>query len=227
MEGDTVILHSDVHVRPDDVVMEWRFGPQKALIAVTGSANNGIDGDVLEGKFRNRLTLRNTGSLTVSDTRTTDSGVYQLKIINSTETSYKRFRLTVKKKYLTDAVFVFLCIAGTLKRKFVKEGESVTLETKTEMQNKKIKWFFEDQDTPIAQIDPACNVYSTSDDGVFRDALQLNHETGDLTINSISQEHFGVYKLKIIANDDKISYRRFNVSVDGEKHKSYNIKTSA
>lgn len=128
---------------------------------------------------------------------------------------------------MTDAVFVFLCIAGTLEMKYVKEGESVTLETKTEIQNEKIMWFFEDQDTPIAQIDPARNVYSTSDDGVFRDTLQLNHETGDLTINNMSQEHSGVYKLEIIANEDKISYRRFNVSVDGEKHKSYNITTSA
>ncbi|XP_056614482.1 uncharacterized protein LOC130429757 [Triplophysa dalaica] len=200
MEGDTVILHTDVHVRPDNVVMEWSIGSlMTQKIAEYKNSNKRMYGDALDGRLRGRLTLRDTGSLTIKDTRTTDSGVYRLKIKESRIPTIKRFRLTV---------------TSTLEMKFVKEGESVMLETKTEIQNKKLEWIFEDQDTPIAQIDPACNVYSTSDDGVFRDTLQLNHETGDLTINNMSEEHFGLYKLQVIANDDEISYRRFNVSVD-------------
>ncbi|KTF93875.1 hypothetical protein cypCar_00048134 [Cyprinus carpio] len=65
--------------------------------------------DVLDGRFRDRLKLDNqTGSLTITDTRTTDSGRYKLQM-NSVG---KCFKITV---------------FGVLKSVSVKEGESVTL----------------------------------------------------------------------------------------------------
>ncbi|KAI7791572.1 hypothetical protein IRJ41_025917, partial [Triplophysa rosa] len=95
MEGDPVTLHTDFIVKPDDVI-KWRFGLQRTLIAEIRSPNGTTCNDVLDGRFSDRLTQSpQSGSLTISDTRTTDSGVYQLKIISSNETSYKRFRLTV------------------------------------------------------------------------------------------------------------------------------------
>ncbi|XP_043079775.1 uncharacterized protein LOC122328130 [Puntigrus tetrazona] len=50
--------------------------------------------DSPDGRFRDRLKLDHTGSLTITNTRTTDSGLYQLTL-GGTETRYQRFNLTV------------------------------------------------------------------------------------------------------------------------------------
>nr|XP_055072919.1 uncharacterized protein LOC129452877 [Misgurnus anguillicaudatus] len=202
MEGDTVILHTDVTVRKDDDEMAWTF--QKSLIAQIERSKDAVyDGDdVLNGRFKDRLTLRpQSGSLTINDTRTTDAGVYQLKIINNWETSYKRVRLIV---------------TATNKQMMVNKGQSYILKPDiTDIQDYDvIEWKFGDEETLIAQIDRAHDIFSTydGDDGLFRDQLELNRQTGDLTITEIRQEHTGDYKFKAIKRE-KTSYRRFSVHV--------------
>ncbi|XP_073718041.1 uncharacterized protein [Misgurnus anguillicaudatus] len=100
----------------------------------------------------------------------------------------------------------------------VDEGESADLKTEiTDIQRvEKIEWRF--NETLIAEINPADNIFSTydGDDNIFRDKLELNPQTGDLNIKDFTQEHTGVYTLKII-RDGETSYRRFNVSVREEK----------
>lgn len=100
-----VILHTDVQVRPDDVVMEWSIGSlMTQKIAEYKNSNNMMYGDALDGRLRGRLTLRDTGSLTIKDTRTTDSGVYRLKITESIIPTIKRFRLTVTSEKLNNLI---------------------------------------------------------------------------------------------------------------------------
>ncbi|XP_073717691.1 uncharacterized protein [Misgurnus anguillicaudatus] len=199
MEGDSVTLHTDVcSMEKQDIdEMEWTF--QKTVIAKIKRSNKTIY-DVLDGRFRDRLTLSESESV-INDTRTTDAGVYKLKIVNRSETSYKRFRLTV---------------TGTHKRMTVNEGESYTLHTDvTDIQTcEVIEWKFGDEETLIAEIIPAKNIFSKYDGdyGLFRDRLNLNPQTGDLIINESRQEHSGEYMLKII-RDGKTSYRRCNVCV--------------
>nr|XP_055072792.1 uncharacterized protein LOC129452792 isoform X1 [Misgurnus anguillicaudatus] len=99
----------------------------------------------------------------------------------------------------------------------VDEGESADLKTEiTDIQRVDvIEWRF--GETLIAEINPADNIFSTydGDDNIFRDKLELNHQTGDLNIKEFTQEHNGDYTLKII-RDGETSYRRFNVSVREE-----------
>ncbi|XDV24184.1 hypothetical protein PO909_028432 [Leuciscus waleckii] len=87
MEGDSVTLNSDTELKDDDLI-EWRFGTNGPLIA---QINRELDEifipDGTDGRFRDRLKADDqTGSLTIMNTRTTDSGLYEVTIRGSKAT---------------------------------------------------------------------------------------------------------------------------------------------
>nr|XP_055073006.1 uncharacterized protein LOC129452968 [Misgurnus anguillicaudatus] len=98
----------------------------------------------------------------------------------------------------------------------VMEGDSVTLYTDiTEIQrDDQILWRFGLQKALIARINGVARDISINADvldGRFRDKLQVNNQTGDLTITNITTQHTGLYQI-IINSAKEISYR-FNVTV--------------
>ncbi len=97
MEGDYVTLNpSDPDIQKDDQML-WKFGHNSILIAQINRKNNNSIRcyyDNADGRFRDRLKLDQTGSLIITNTRTTDSGLY--KVTSSrTETPLNTFSLTV------------------------------------------------------------------------------------------------------------------------------------
>ncbi|XP_056098493.1 CD48 antigen-like [Rhinichthys klamathensis goyatoka] len=103
--------------------------------------------------------------------------------------------------------------AGTDKVKSVSvtEGDSVTLNTDVQVQrDDHILWMFGPQDTRIAEIHRQ-NIYIDDTDVIFEEIIQMDNQTGSLTIRNIRTEHTGLYKLVIISRGT--SYKRFNVSV--------------
>uniref|UniRef100_A0A8C1RJV6 Immunoglobulin domain-containing protein n=1 Tax=Cyprinus carpio TaxID=7962 RepID=A0A8C1RJV6_CYPCA len=95
MEGESVTLNITVTEIKDINMIMWKSN--KSLIAKISRAFSKItvyDNDT-DGRFRDRLKLDNqTGSLIITDTRTTDSGEYEVTIISSEMTTYT-FRVTV------------------------------------------------------------------------------------------------------------------------------------
>ncbi|XP_065099159.1 uncharacterized protein [Paramisgurnus dabryanus] len=95
------------------------------------------------------------------------------------------------------------------------EGDSVTLYTDiTELQrDDQIQWWFKIR---IATINRAANETSINDDvldGRFRGRLQLNNQTGDLTITNITTQHSGLYELTIIImRNGTVTSNKFNVT---------------
>ncbi len=95
-EGESVSLEIDVNTVKTDDQIKWIFG--HILIALINRQRGKINvfDNVLGGRFRDRLELdHQTGSLTITDTRTTDSGLYEVKITSSTQTHLNTFNLTV------------------------------------------------------------------------------------------------------------------------------------
>ncbi|XP_059425165.1 signaling lymphocytic activation molecule-like [Carassius carassius] len=100
-----------------------------------------------------------------------------------------------------------------LKSVSVSEGDSVSLHTDvTEVQrDDQILWMFGPKETRIAQIyKNSIDMYDNNE--AFGDRLQMDNQTGSLSIRKIRTEHSGLYKLQIISNRGT-SYKRFNVSV--------------
>ncbi|XP_067252714.1 uncharacterized protein [Chanodichthys erythropterus] len=195
LKGEDVTLNTDAELQTDDQIL-WMFG--NSPIAKIKRGDNFIyDGP--DGRFKDRLKLdHQTGSLTITNTRTTDSGEYKLKISGSGKPSFKRFSVSV-----FDEV------------KLVMEGESVTLNSDTKLQSDDvILWMFGDKDTVIAETKGGTRGTTThhGPDGRFRGRLKLDHQTGSLTITNITNTDSGLYKLQINRSRQN-SFKFCNVSV--------------
>ncbi len=97
-EGDRVTLQTGVTQISGDELIVWRFGDEGKLIA---KADKEAKSSPLyyDERFRDRLENQ-TGSLIITNTRSTDSGFYSVKISSSTQTVYKRFTISVSGEYL-------------------------------------------------------------------------------------------------------------------------------
>ncbi|XP_067253093.1 carcinoembryonic antigen-related cell adhesion molecule 5-like [Chanodichthys erythropterus] len=175
-KGDSVYLNSDLTKMKYGDQIQWWFENKNTLIAeINVTANRfTVYDDVHVGRLRDRLKLDNqTGSLTITNTRTEHEGYYKL-LINGVR---KNFYLT-----FIDEISV-------------KEGDSVTLNS--EVNDDVIQWRFGYEDTLIAEINVTANriaVYDDVLDGRFRDRLKLDNQTGSLTITNTTTEHAGHYK---------------------------------
>ncbi|XP_059425990.1 titin-like [Carassius carassius] len=213
MEGESVTLDSHMLKKSNDFIA-WYFN-DILIIEINGhlryvctdeQCNKGTE------RFRDRLKLDNqTGSLTIINTRITDSGDYHLEIFSSNfSISYIRsFSVTVT------GVLGVLTDGGSV---FVMEGDSVTLHTGVKKsQHDRIVWYF--NDSFIAQINGNQNRISS-----VTDSLVLDSQTGSLTITNITTTDSGVYKVQVISS--RISQKIFRVYVnDVPGAETNNIKT--
>ncbi len=113
---------------------------------------------------------------------------------------------------------VFGADTDEMKSVSVLEGDSVTLNTDVKvLRDDQILWTFGPQNTRIAEIIKREQIHFifVSNDGRFRDILQLNNQTGSLTFRNIRSEHTGLYKLTVIISG-KTSLKSFSVTVYGE-----------
>lgn len=96
------------------------------------------------------------------------------------------------------------------------EGNSVTLKTgATEIQREdEVLWTFGPQDTAIAQIHRKAGNISYADDERFSDKLQLDQQTGDLTISDIRIRISGDYQMQITGSR-ATKIKRFKLIVRG------------
>ncbi len=95
-EGDRVTLQTGVTQISGDELIVWRFGDEGKLIAKADIEAKSSPLYDTDGRFRDRLELDQTGSLIITNTRSTDSGFYSVKISSSrTRTVYKRFSVSV------------------------------------------------------------------------------------------------------------------------------------
>ncbi|XP_050951420.1 uncharacterized protein LOC127154066 [Labeo rohita] len=214
MEGDSVTLHSDVKIN-QQVDVKWYFNCIRIAQIIGDQSKICTDVQCNEGteSFRNRLQLDNqTGSLTITNTKTTDSGEYKLQIISS----------NIKEKICNVTVHdVPADEQNEMKRKSVKEGESVTLDPGVIKKiNDSVMWYF--NDTLIAEITGDQSNVCTDDQCKerFGDRLKVDHQTGSLTITNTKTTDSGVYHLQI---NSRSSIRRRHLSISSVRRYSVTV----
>ncbi|XP_051765472.1 uncharacterized protein LOC127520855 [Ctenopharyngodon idella] len=199
MEGDSVTLNTGVETKEQEKII-WYFNGTR--IAQINGDQSKICTDVQcnEGteRFRDRLKLDiQTGSLTITNTRTTDAGVYELQIIRGNS----------RKTIFTVAVHGVFSVGPDGTSAFVMEGDSVTLNSGVETkEQEKIRWYFNDDHIALitGDLSKICtDVQCNKGTEIFRDRLKLDHQTGSLTITNITHTDAGVYTLNIISSSSR------------------------
>ncbi|XDV23814.1 hypothetical protein PO909_028212, partial [Leuciscus waleckii] len=177
MEGDSVTLNTGVQTNQQEEIT-WYYNDTQ-IAQINGDLSyicTDVQCNEDTERFRDRLKLdHQTGSLTITNTRNTDSGEYKLKIIISN--SEKTFHVFVTG--------VSAAERDEVKRKSVKEGESVTLDPGViKNPNDSMMWYF--NEIVIAEItgDQSKICTDVQCKERFRDRLKLDHQTGSLTITN-------------------------------------------
>ncbi|XP_067271564.1 carcinoembryonic antigen-related cell adhesion molecule 1-like [Pseudorasbora parva] len=212
-EGDSVIFHTGVKTNQQENI-KWYCNDTR-IAQISGDFSD-ICTDVQcnedTERFRDRLKLdHQTGSLTIMNIRTEDSGVYELKIIRSSDSSDRIFKVLVSG--------VSAAERDEVKRKSVMEGEPVTLDSGVmKNTNDSMMWYF--NDVLIAEITGDQSQICADDQCKerFRDRLKLDHQTGSLTITHTTNIDAGQYKLQMMIINSSFSItrvKRFSVSVTG------------
>uniref|UniRef100_A0A8C1M9X4 Immunoglobulin domain-containing protein n=1 Tax=Cyprinus carpio TaxID=7962 RepID=A0A8C1M9X4_CYPCA len=211
-EGDSVTLYTGVEtIHQEDV--KWYFKDTR-IAQISGDLSK-ICTDVQCNKgteqFRHRLKLdHQTGSLTITNIRTTDSGLYKLKIFSSNRDSENIFNITVRGFSSAER--------DKMKRKSVKERESVTFYPGVIKTNDLMTWYF--FDTRIAEITGNRSYICTDvqcKDGAerFKNRLRVNLQSGSLTIIKTRITDSGVYKVNINSSNKISIIKSFSVDVIG------------
>ncbi|XP_051763250.1 uncharacterized protein LOC127519758 isoform X4 [Ctenopharyngodon idella] len=202
MEGDSVTLTYPLK-KEEEII--WYFNNSR-IAEITGDQSKICTDEQCNERFRDRLKLdHQTGSLTITNTRNTDSGLYDVWISRRNSGDGGSYSVVVHGVSGVDEDEVSFM-----------EGDSVILHTGVETnQQEKIKWYF--NDIRIAQItvdqSKICtDVQCKGGDERFRDRLKLDKRTGSLTIMNIRTSDAGLYKLQIINSRMSIT-KRFRATV--------------
>ncbi|XP_051977917.1 uncharacterized protein LOC127639748 isoform X2 [Xyrauchen texanus] len=217
MEGDVATLNTDEILNEDWINWYFKADKNMRIAQFRRTEMMALTFDLEDGRFSGRLLVNtHSGSLTIKNSRIKHSGIYELHISSRTDV-YKTFNLTVTS--------VSEAEKDEIKTLIKTEGDSVTLHTETAIQTDDlILWRFGDEGIIVAKFDrDGDNRTSSSVDGqtkmvstyyVAHERLQLDKETGSLTITHSRTTDTGLYKVKVSSSRETI-YKKFSVYVRG------------
>nr|XP_021325232.1 uncharacterized protein LOC100536726 [Danio rerio] len=196
--GESVTLKPDIKIQRNNEI-QWMIADQDRLIAKMTRGARKIT--YHDERFRDRLELnKKTGSLTINNITIKDIREYKMKIISSSGTTEKKFRVLIKG----DPVFF-------------NEGDRAVLQCAADIQTDKIEWRFKSEESPIAEVEGGQIFLYNGSDMRFRDGLEVDERTGSLIIKNFRHEHVGLYQLMKKSSSTGDSVKAFNLFVREKK----------
>ncbi|XP_056304454.1 uncharacterized protein LOC130216584 [Danio aesculapii] len=102
-------------------------------------------------------------------------------------------------------------VSADVKSHTVKAGDSLTLNTNiTKQQTEPVLWYFNDTRIALINGDSNKSCLYDGEGGRFRDRLEVNYESGSLTITNITAEHTGRYEARIIRSESTGTSQNLN-----------------
>uniref|UniRef100_A0A672MWU4 Immunoglobulin domain-containing protein n=1 Tax=Sinocyclocheilus grahami TaxID=75366 RepID=A0A672MWU4_SINGR len=248
MEGDSVILHTDVETNQQEEI-RWYF--YEIRIAQITEDLSFICTDVQckysDERFRDRLKLQldnQTGSLTITNTRSTDSGLYKLQINSNYIDITRSFSVTVTGEYhlrlsalalisierniqrsldMEDIVTAFavakqllVCVSGVPAAELYQMNRKAVNEGESvTLDPGEIKKYLMSWYFNDVRIAEINGDPNKVGNERFRDRLKLDNQTGALTIMNTRTTDSGLYKIQIISSRFSI-IKSFSVTVTSE-----------
>ncbi|XP_065099333.1 uncharacterized protein [Paramisgurnus dabryanus] len=197
MKGDDVTLSINAGEIEGNEMLQWKF--ENKDIALFDLEVKTDPPEYPDKRFTDRLNLDpQTGSLTINNIRTEDSGEYQLKIRGIRDKDFKTLK-------------TFSVTVTEVESVSVMEGGSVYLDTKTKTQAYdviEVKF----KNTLIAKLDRRISPIPDPvlDEG-FKGRLHVDL-FGSLIITQITTEDSGTYDVHI-TNSNRIIHKRFTLTV--------------
>ncbi|ROL50312.1 CD48 antigen [Anabarilius grahami] len=136
-EGDSVTLNTQ---RDDEI--EWRFGDKNILIAEIRQDNKiTCYDDSADGRFKDRLKMDQNGSLTITNTRTTDSGLYTVTETRKTKTPLDTFSVTVYSRLPVPVILKYSPQCSSSSSSSSSESKSVLLCSVVDVSHVTLSWY--------------------------------------------------------------------------------------
>ncbi|XP_077081380.1 uncharacterized protein LOC143735201 [Siphateles boraxobius] len=201
MEGDSVTLNTGVQTNQQEII-RWYYNGIR-IAQITRDQSKICEDDQCKERFRDRLKLdHQTGSLTIMNITSTDSGDFELRISKGSSDVEEIFSVSVHGVSAAERHEVK-----------IKDGEYVILDPGLRRKTNSMTWYF--KDIRIAKItgEYTCtDVQCNEDTERFRGRLKLDHQTGSLAIMDITETDSGEYKLQI-SNSRFSILKTFRVTV--------------
>nr|XP_046228566.1 uncharacterized protein LOC124050264 [Scatophagus argus] len=197
-DGETVTLHINKTTDPLKNYL-WSYGPQHPVRVITIVTNGEVT--VVNGtRFGNRLHIHvETGSITISNLTTKDTGVFQVQIITETGLLTQNFNLTVQDNYvITHNVLVGNNVTLDPGVKQLQKEHNVSWTLGENFSGKLIAWW---------------KNFEIFMEESFKDVLQLNPQTGSLSIIGVTKNQTGFYCVTILLGDYPHIRRQHSVRV--------------
>ncbi|XP_016117605.1 uncharacterized protein [Sinocyclocheilus grahami] len=160
-EGESVTLGPGVINNPNYLIT-WFFNDIR-IAEINGDPSTDVQCEDADGRFRDRLEVNQTGFLAIMNTRTTDSGLYKLKIISISNSSFsirrsRSFSVTVTGSGPSLAAVAAICVAVVILLVAAPAGVIYYLKQKkgrgaerNQVQENPIKY------SPVSQAEAAAN----------------------------------------------------------------------
>ncbi|XP_058617585.1 V-set and immunoglobulin domain-containing protein 1-like [Onychostoma macrolepis] len=141
-EGDSVTLNSDLTELQTRDLITWMFGRPETLIALINKEDGIFSTSVgPDGRFRDRLKLdHQTGSLTITNITTTDSGNYTV-YIKGTKVTTNRFHVTVYAHLPVPVITSYCCSSSSSSSSSSSVSKCVLLCSVVNMGHVTLSWY--------------------------------------------------------------------------------------